>query len=81
MKQQVNPALIAGAVVIVALLIFGIYKLTLGGGGNVSKDNTPDYARAAQRGQTVNMGQHYQQEQQKNGAGMGGRPGMGGPGR
>lgn len=88
MKQQVNPAIIAGAVVVVALVIFGIYKVTMGSGSNgaVSKDNAPDYAKAAQRGQGMNMASHYQQEQakkmQSGGAPGGGygRPGMGGYG-
>ena len=75
MKQQVNPAIIAGAVVVLALVIFGIYKLAIGGGGGgaVSKDNAPDYAKAAQKGQGTSMAQHYQQQKQQQQ--QGGKPG------
>ena len=68
MKQQVNPALIAGAIAVLALVLFGLYKLTLGSGGgdNISKDNAPDYAKAAQQGRGVSMAEHYTKQQQQN---------------
>jgi hypothetical protein len=91
MKQQVNPALIAGAVVVLALVVFGIYKLAMGGSsGDVSKSNAPDYARASQQGRGSSMADYYtkqQQElQQKGGGAPGGQRGggygrPGGPGR
>ena len=67
MKQQVNPALIAGAVAVLALVVFGIYKLTVGGGtgGNIAASNAPAYAKAAQSGNGVSMADHYQKQQQE----------------
>jgi hypothetical protein len=45
MKNKVTPAMIAGAVVLLALVCFGLYKLTLSSGEKVSAENAPDYAK------------------------------------
>jgi hypothetical protein len=45
-SKEIGPAAIAGAVVLVAALIFGIYRLTFHDTPKVSEDKIPAYARA-----------------------------------
>ena len=84
MKQQVHPGLIAGAVAVLALVIFGIYKLTMGSAAPVAPSSAPDYAKAAQQGRGTSMADYYnkqQQDLQQKGVvagGRGGRPGYNG---
>ena len=50
-----------------ALVVFGIYKLTVGSGtgGSIAASNAPSYAKAAQSGNGVSMADHYQKQQQE----------------
>ncbi|MCW3100566.1 MAG: hypothetical protein JWL77_6184 [Chthonomonadaceae bacterium] len=45
MKNKIRPEMIAGAVILLALIFFGLYKLTFSSGEKVSADNAPDYAK------------------------------------
>ena len=50
MKNKVTPAMIAGAVVVLALVCFGIYRLAFPSSEKVSAENAPDYAKQLMKG-------------------------------
>ena len=51
MKNKVTPAMIAGAVVLLALVCFGIYRLAFPSSEKVSAENAPDYAKQLMKGE------------------------------
>lgn len=85
MKQGVNLWMILGAVVLLGGLIFGIYKLTSGGGETVGYTAPPASAGSAAEGQrkSEEYGKRMMENMKANGGKMpggsdapkGGRPG------
>jgi hypothetical protein len=59
MKTRVSPGAVAAGVVIVLILLFFIYRFTLGGNPAqppITPDNAPDYVKQMRAGKTPSMG-------------------------
>ena len=59
MKTRVGPGAIAAGVVILLMVLFCIYRFTLGGNSAqppITPDNAPDYVKQMRAGKTPSMG-------------------------
>ena len=50
MKNKLTPPMIAGAVVLLALVLFGVYKLMYASSNQTSAENAPAYAKDMMKG-------------------------------
>ena len=50
MKNKISPPMIAGAVVLLVLVLFGVYKLMYASSNQISAANAPAYAKDMMKG-------------------------------